>query len=286
MNAQVERVIAPVDSGLMRLSPKKKSGEKIKIVFATSRYDDELAEIFIPALEKLLTQYRDRLEVHLWGMMKKKMNSDGQVIFHRLILDYRSFLRRFSREGFDIGLAPLKDDIFHRSKSNNKFREYGACGIAGIYSDVEVYSDCVVDGETGLLVANDAESWFQAMVRLIEDEQLRKGIQKKAKEYVQTKYASEMFEKLWLQQIQRLLKGEKREIRRSDSSVLRPFPQESTPRTPFGFLRTKEQIQKIRRHMQKSGIKWTLFFLGQFLYGRWMVVKMRVLILFPIGKAK
>jgi hypothetical protein len=135
-------------------------------------------------------------------------------------------------------------------------------------------------------VTDEAESWFQAMVRLVEDEQLRKGIQERAKEYVQTKYAPEMFEKLWLQQIQRLRKGKKREIGSPDSSVLRPFPQKSTPRTPLGFLRTKERIQKIRLHMQKSGIKWTLLLLWQFLYGRWMVVKMRVLILFPIGKAR
>ena len=286
MNAQVERVIAPIDSGLMRLSANKKPGDKIKIVFATSRNDDELAEIFIPALKKTLTQYRNRLEVHLWGTMIKEMKSDRQVIFRPLIFDYWRFLRRFSREGYDIGLAPLKNDIFHLSKTNNKFREYGACGIAGIYSDVEVYSDCVVDGETGLLVSNDMESWYQAIVRLIEDECLREGIRKRALEYVQTNYAAEMFDRIWLHQFQQVLEKPGAKIKSPGSSVRCPFKEKNSPRQHISSQLFKKRIQKISLHLRKSGIRRAFFLLQQFLYGRWMVFKIRFLISASIRTAK
>ena len=80
------------------------------------------------------------------------------VHHHGLICRYDRYLRRFSRGGYDIGLAPLPDDAFYRSKTNNKFREYGASGIAGIYSHNEVYAHCVEHEVSGLLVANETEA--------------------------------------------------------------------------------------------------------------------------------
>ena len=52
------------------------------------------------------------------------------------------------------------------------------CGVAGIYSDVEVYADCVRHGQTGLLVANNAEAWYRALRKLVDDASLRKIIQR------------------------------------------------------------------------------------------------------------
>ena len=129
----------------------------------------------------------------------------ANVRHHGLICHYDRYLRRFSRAGYDIGLAPLPDDAFYRSKTNNKFREYGASGIAGIYSHVNVYSDCVRHEVTGLLAANDADSWHDALVRLIEDETLRTRIQRQARQYVREHYAQEKFEQLFLEQIQAVL---------------------------------------------------------------------------------
>lgn len=45
---------------------------------------------------------------------------------------------------FTIGLAPLVDDLFNRSKSDIKLKEYAARGIAPIASDVGPYADSSV----------------------------------------------------------------------------------------------------------------------------------------------
>ena len=37
--------------------------------------------------------------------------------------------------------------------------QYGACGVAGVYSDMPVYNTSVQDGLTGLLAANNEAAW-------------------------------------------------------------------------------------------------------------------------------
>lgn len=73
---------------------------------------------------------------------------------------------------FDIGLAPLADTVFNRSKSHNKALEYGALGIPTIASDSEPYRDFVVDGVTGWLVRQPHE-WGKRLYELANDADMR-----------------------------------------------------------------------------------------------------------------
>jgi glycosyltransferase involved in cell wall biosynthesis len=193
------RVRLPKDATNSEVHP---TDGRVKIVYATSRLDDPLAAIFLPALRRLMDEYAGRIEVHFWGPQPPR-DLPG-VRHHAVIHNYDRYLRRFSAAGFDIGLAPLVDDVFHRSKANTKFREYGACRIAGVYSDVDIYSDCVRHGETGLLVANSSDASYHAMRRLIDDIDLRRKIQRQARASVEANYSQQQFEKTLLAQIERL----------------------------------------------------------------------------------
>jgi glycosyltransferase involved in cell wall biosynthesis len=201
LNPNVEMVPGAVDLGQIRSSAMSPT-EPIKLIDATSRLDDALAAIFLPALRRLLEEPGPRVEAHFWG--PRPPRDFHGVRHHAVIHNYDRYLRRFSAAGFDIGLAPLADDVFHRSKTNTKFREYGACRIAGIYSDVDVYSECVRHGETGLLVPNTAADWYRAMRRLVDDIELRRTIQRQARSAVEANYSQEQFEEMFLKQIERL----------------------------------------------------------------------------------
>ena len=202
LNSHVEMVAGAVDLGQVR-RPAKSPGGPLKLIYATSRLDDSLGRIFLPALRRLMDEEGPRVEAHFWG--PRPPAELPAVRHHAVVHDYDRFLRRFSAAGFEIGLAPLADDVFHRSKTNTKFREYGACGIAGVYSDVEVYSDCVRHGETGLLVANDAEAWYRALRQLVDDADLRRKIQQQARVEIEEHYSQEKFEAVFLRQIEQLV---------------------------------------------------------------------------------
>jgi glycosyltransferase involved in cell wall biosynthesis len=201
INRNVEKVVAPIDWRLIMPPLRDASKDIVRIVYATSRSEDKLSEIFKPALRRVLEKHPKGVQAHFLGYNPEEFRSYQNVFHHPMVMDYQNYLRSFSSAGYDIGLAPLLNDVFHRSKTNNKFREYGASQIAGIYSNVDVYSTCVEHKRTGILVENDPDAWFDAMEILIEDSAMRQNIQRQALEFVRNNYSQEIFVNLWHQQI-------------------------------------------------------------------------------------
>lgn len=206
INSKVVKVVPPLD--FRHIRPRRAVGETVKIVYATSRADDELFSIFLPALQKTLDDYGSKIEVYFLGFTPPALRKHPRVHTSPMIWNYAAYLRSFSSAGYDIGLAPLLDDVFHRSKTNNKFREYGACQIAGVYSNVDVYASCVRQNETGILVSNKTNDWYDALALLIENHNLRQKIQTAAREYVRNNYSQEEFVKSWAIQIRGVLEAQ------------------------------------------------------------------------------
>jgi glycosyltransferase involved in cell wall biosynthesis len=263
LNQKVEKVFGPIDLNLIQPGKIEVNSNIVKLVYATSRIHDEISALFTPALKQILKEYAGRIECHFWGPFLHEFKGYRGVYNHTPIQNYNRFIELFSRSGYDIGLAPLPDDLFHRSKSNNKFREYGACRIAGIYSDMEVYSTCVKHGETGLLVSNKPEAWYQAIVKLIEDRDLREKIKRQAQEYVIFHYSQEQFERIWWDQIQKVIS--ENPIPLTQARQIIAFS------APKGFLTIK--FQKFKRIIRSQGWRAAINVSRWSLFGLWMSLK-------------
>jgi len=94
--------------------------------------------------------------------------------------DYGKYLRLL--HSCDICLQPLDDTKFNRYKSDIKFLEAGASGLAVLASPV-VYADTIVDGYTGLIARGPSE-WDKMLTKLIRDTELRRTLGRNAKNYV------------------------------------------------------------------------------------------------------
>ena len=122
--------------------------------------------------------------------------------------DYHNAAGALTRSGANIALAPLMDVEFNRSKSAMKYLEYGACGIPGIFSDVEAYHDFIRHGETGLLVREHTpKGWYEAMHRVVSEPDLRGRMADAAHNDVQTHHSIEQRAEDFLELYSQVLDG-------------------------------------------------------------------------------
>ena len=75
--------------------------------------------------------------------------------------------------GGHVGLAPLADNIFTRSKSYVKALEFGARGIPVIANDAGPYRDLIIHNTSGFL-AEQGHDWSRYLRMLGNDEDLRR----------------------------------------------------------------------------------------------------------------
>jgi processive 1,2-diacylglycerol beta-glucosyltransferase len=94
----------------------------------------------------------------------------------------------------DIALAPLIDDEFNRCKSNIKWQEYSLNGWAGIYSDIETYSDI-----KGGLKAKTSDDFYNHIKYLITNPSERIKLVREAQKEVLTKWTIDNNYQKWVE---------------------------------------------------------------------------------------
>lgn len=147
--------------------------------------------------------------------VRRAVLEDKRVSLHLVGTDYRSFFRLppsrmfltkwvkimddpeafYQSLDFDIGIAPLKDTTFSRSKSYIKALEYNARGIPVIASDVGPYKDYIQHGVNGFLVKQPHE-WGKYLHLLINDYDLRADMSRDSQE-IASEYTIEKNWRLW-----------------------------------------------------------------------------------------
>jgi hypothetical protein len=197
--ARTQLIRSYFDKSIIDRCRKPASDGVIRIAYPTGRIDDaEFEDRIFSAMRIILEKYAGKVEFHLWRKtVPKKLSSVQGVVLNKGVKGYDNFIRSFFLIGFDIGLAPGIDTPFFHSKTNNKYREFGGCGIAGIYSNFLPYSSSVIDEHSGLLAGNSTSEWATTIERLILDGNLRARIVKNAATDVLSNYSFESAIESW-----------------------------------------------------------------------------------------
>ncbi len=118
------------------------------------------------ALIKLKKKYNNRIACHFFGFAPHpSIEAIPGMNVYPFEPDYLKSLERLKTIGVDIGLAPLLNNDFNRSKSAVKYLEYTYAGGIGLYSNVLPYRGI----RGGFLVENNRASWIGCLRKLIEN---------------------------------------------------------------------------------------------------------------------
>ncbi len=92
---------------------------------------------------------------------------------------------------FDVGLMPLPDDSWTRGKGGYKLLQYGAMGLPVVASPVGVNTEIVEEGITGFL-ADSEDDWFESLLRLVDDEELRSRMGNAGRDRIVERYSLDL----------------------------------------------------------------------------------------------
>ncbi len=98
-------------------------------------------------------------------------------------MSYDAFKDFLSHSDNTIGLVPLDDSRFSRSKSAVKYLDYASAGIPAICSKVAPYANVVEHGVTGVLCENDTEAWVEAIYELVQSASKRQSLGESARSF-------------------------------------------------------------------------------------------------------
>jgi glycosyltransferase involved in cell wall biosynthesis len=201
INSNTKIVPPSFDFGLIEgVVPEQTNELRIGFAGSSSRWLD--LEIIAPIMNRVLDLH-PQVVFEFAGVLPRSVPTTSRIRLFPHTPDYESFVRFQASRAWSLGLAPLHDTEANRCKTDNKYREYAACRIAGIYSGIPPYAGSVVPGVTGLLVENDPEAWFQAAKRLLSDPAERSRIGNAARDDVYSRYRISTVAPQWATCIQK-----------------------------------------------------------------------------------
>jgi glycosyltransferase involved in cell wall biosynthesis len=167
--------------GWDKVSVRKHKGIRLGWIGGRAHFDDLM--MVAPVLRNILEKYKDVTLClinsairHSCELLNKPYPFEGLKNVHYAdrsvaINRYAQFAASF---GFDIGIAPLVDCNFNRSKSNLRWLEYSALKIPTVATEISHFQQSIRPGHDGLLVRDNAlNTWQEHLETLIENESYR-----------------------------------------------------------------------------------------------------------------
>lgn len=140
----------------------------------------------------------------------------------------------------DIGLAPMPGTAFHACKHYNKFVEYAAAGVVGVYSLEKPYTRLAEQFGWPLLCPNEEESWYEALHALISSPEEINRLKRQLAEMSATVFSVPVIARELYQELCALPSGS------HDQPVKLP---------PLPLMKLRARFERYRNGLKRYGLK-------------------------------
>lgn len=150
----------------------------VKIGFAGSvdRAGD-VEKLLSGALRQIKAEYGDRVEIEFFGF-QISLAAELNAKVRPYCSSYDDYREALNAMAWDIGLAPMPDAPFYACKHYNKFVEYAAAGVVGVFSDLEPYTQLKQGIGVGVFCENETEAWVAALRDLLDHREKREELRR------------------------------------------------------------------------------------------------------------
>lgn len=154
----------------------------VKIGFAGSiDRNGALEDVLREALLRVKAKHGDRVAFEFFGAIPA-FAEQLEATCIPYCESYEEYRQRLNAAAWDIGLAPMEDSEFSACKHYNKFCEYCAAGIVGVFSDRLPYTDIPEREAVARFCGDDPEEWFAALDALIRNRETRETLRQRCSE--------------------------------------------------------------------------------------------------------
>lgn len=168
--------------------------DKVRIVFSRRFVQIRGTRLFAPVAKRLLDKYFD-IEIVLAGggpdedFLKNYIGNNSRVQY----ISYSSDESIEFHRQFDIAVVPT---IYSEGTSLSLLEAMSAqCAV--VCTNVGGMTNIILDEYNGLMITPDENELYDALVRLIEDYELRKQLSQRAYETVKTSFSLQKWQKEW-----------------------------------------------------------------------------------------
>lgn len=181
------------------------SKKQIKIGFAGSiDRKADIESILNNTIHEITTKYKDKIKFEFFGA-KPDIVDELNLNYYPYTENYELYQKKLEELNWDIGLAPMPNTNFHQCKHYNKYIEYSAYGIIGIYSNIMPYTKVIKNGINGILCDNVTQEWTKAISYLIDNEIVRKELLDNIENIKKEKFSLDIVSKQYMDAVPELL---------------------------------------------------------------------------------
>jgi hypothetical protein len=193
-NEDVIQLDSFFDFSLAATMPARSSRKAVRGGFAAStQRGHDLRDVIDDVIAVL--EEHDDVEFEIIGARDKTIPRHPRIRWFPYRPSYAEYIDFQKSRRWDFGLAPLGGAASNLFKTDNKYREYAALGIPGIYQDAAPYAG-VRDGETGL-IAGSGRTWREAIELLVSDPEARDRIRRNARADAKRRHSLESVAPQW-----------------------------------------------------------------------------------------